>query len=457
MYDTSLNTPKFARFSRATAAWQGQFHHRLGRFGEPFHVILACVCVLAAFGPTFAVETFWLLLAGCWILRLPFVWRGVGAVIGSPTWWALAAWVLWTLVTLAWSPDIAAGKHELSYARWLLIPIAIWPVLHQRKLLIACLVLGALLAHGVQVYEWFVVHGGGVSPAGHPPALDPSARLSGWWFQPAIGGAMCAVSAGLHWGPALFGAGRWRWIGIAGVVSGITGALIAGSRGGLLAALLTGSCVFAVGLLSAPKGSRWKLVGRAGLLVIASKLALSLVLLALPVTRARIDAGYREAYAALRGGDYASDTGMRVFVAQAAARVWAGAPIVGVGAGGLQTSVERIVSEAKEVPPERTHVLRTAHNAYLHAGATTGVVGVILLASTLILALRAGLAWAATAAPGKHPFATYAGAPVGGLLALACAGVFETVQFNASTAFVGTVLLALCPGAIFDTRTRSAP
>ncbi len=55
-------------------------------------------------------------------------------------------------------------------------------------------------------------------------------RNSGWW-QPVVGGTMLTAGVGLHLPAALTGRGKWRLIGVFGLVASISGVAATGLAG----------------------------------------------------------------------------------------------------------------------------------------------------------------------------------------------------------------------------------
>lgn len=440
--------------NNAHTAHSSQYNHVLGTFGYPFHVALAAFACFSMAGPVVLVEIGAMPLLVCWILRLPFVWRGIPVILRQPFALFAVAWLLWLMLSITWSPDRAAGWHEAAYSRWMWLALAIWPVLDRRPWFIAALCVGFACAHAAQLAELFVVREGGTLFS-HPPAPDPLARISGWWHQPAAGGVMCVTSLGLHIAPAMMGKGWRRWTGIAGTLVAGAALLMTGSRGSMLAACALVGVVAAVALtraLSAARTTQSALTQRmsrrrtavlffaalalfiAGIWVIAGKSVASRVSLA------------RDELARVRQGDTNSDIGARVVAARAAMDAFTTAPFLGHGAGSF-SHLSRAYATDRAIPIDdfRLQKLATAHSTPLQALATTGLVGGGLLLGAWGCALwGAGRARIGTTA-WTEDLGTYSAAPLFALAALCFASAFETLYLNNTMQAVACLLMALCP------------
>lgn len=432
----------------------GQFESPLGRLGYSSHVALAAVACFSAAGPVFLVELGALPLLACWILRLPFVWRGVPIVLRQPLAIASTAWLLWLIVSITWSPDRTAGWHEAGYARWMWLALAVWPVLDRRPWLIAALCAGFLSAHAAQLAEYFAVRSGGTLFS-HPPAPDPLARISGWWHQPAAGGVMCAASLGLHIGPALMGTGWRRLAGIAGSLTAGLALLMTGSRGSMLAACALTAVAAGIALTRALTRTRSTDSQRARLSRRRTSLMTAVALVALAAVFWSVAGRTLSSRAALardeltriaQQGDANSDIGARVIAARAAVHAFAAAPIQGHGAGSFFPLVKEYAHERAVTLDEfRLQKLATAHNTPLHALATTGLVGGGLLLAAWACALwgagrgRIG-PWSWT-----EDLGTYSAAPLFALTALCFAAAFETLYVNNTMQGLVCLLMGLCP------------
>jgi hypothetical protein len=140
------------------AAWRKQFDSTLGRFGAPFHVVLAMFACACAAGPQAAIELGVLPLLVCWVLRWPFIIQGLRHGCASPVAICFLALLVWSTLALLWSPSMMAGQSELRYWRWGWLVLALWPVMHARHLLIASLAVGFVVANtNITNLAWHIV------------------------------------------------------------------------------------------------------------------------------------------------------------------------------------------------------------------------------------------------------------------------------------------------------------
>jgi O-antigen ligase len=431
--------------ARVAERHRAQFVPRLGRFGYPFHVVLAMVFCAGVAGPMAAVELAGLVAAGCFVLRLPFVSRGLRDAMLQPALLVLVLWVAWVWVQL-WRGGLGeAGLHEASYQRWSYAFLVLWAVMDRRRWLIAAMCVGFALAQLAQGFEW-IGHRWGVEKLvwSHPPAPDPAARISGWWHQPAVGGSMLVACLGLHLGPAILGAGRKRWIASGACVATLAGLLLTGTRGAWIAAIVLVGCVVIAALgLRARAGESRRLVG---VVSIAGVLMLGGVFV-LDGPRARVMAMAGDVRAAWTRGDLDSDVGGRILAARAALDAVATNPIAGIGPGNFNAHVRTFAArEGIAVAPHRFDHLKTAHNALLHTLATQGIIGAALLCAGVTCAVFAGLRpRLASGVPRLREYlGTYGASPAVALVGLTLASAFDTITLNASTGALFTVLVALC-------------
>ncbi len=433
------------------ARWASQFWHTLGTFGHPFHVFFACVWCVACVGPAAGVEVLWVPLVVAVVTRLPFVWRAWGDVVIQPA--LLCALLLagWGAISTSWSDSPAQGWHEVLNVRWMLAAWAMWGVMNRRRWFVGCMCVGLMVAVGAQCVEYVGLKDG-VALFSHPPAPDALARVSGWWHQPALGGAMLVGSLGLFIGPLVFGVGWRRWCGVLGSGASVLGIVMSGSRGALLAGLVLSVLVLMLRVVLDVKAKRWARVGRvagAGVVVAGVLLGVLFATSFGAKMRDRIESGRAEVMAALEADadvsqvDFDSDMGARLIAARAALSAAKEQPIRGVGAGGFDAAAIRYATENNiKIGEWRVTKLRTAHNVYLHALATLGIVGLLLVLGAIGFGVwGASVEWRQH---GQHALGWYASSPLFALIGLAIVGNFETLHTNMSSAAFVTMLLALC-------------
>ena len=142
-----------------------------------------------------------------------------------------------------------------------------------------------------------------------------------------------------------------------------------------------------------------------------------------------------------------------------AARAWRCHPVLGVGAGGYRVWVGEQAARVREGkagtgcsvhgPLERAgaEVHAHAHGVWPHTAATGGAVAVLLLLGLMGAAVVSGLR-TCFARRAEESSANVVDRAVGvsamlGLVALMCAGLFDTVTVNQQTWYLACILLAL--------------
>ncbi|MFN7884606.1 MAG: O-antigen ligase family protein [Phycisphaerae bacterium] len=440
-----------------------QFFHYLGTFGYPFHLWLGVLWCALVVGPMATVELGAIAVGVCFLARLPFVWRGLWDALRQPAVIFLGLWCVWGWVLTARSGWSADALHEMSFQRWAYAFVVLWAVMDNRRLLVVGLAVGFVLAQLAQLGEFFGYRFGIDRLVwSHPPAPDPAARISGWWHQPAIGGAMLVACLGLHLGPALFGRGRVRVIAIVASGATVVALLATGTRGAWVAAAGLVGAVLVLGVVAAMTDSFARgdarlrdgatVLGRGGVLrqfaVLVGVVAVVVgAIFLVPQTRSRVSLLVTEVRDVLTRDDLDSDMGGRVLAAKAAVDAIAKHPVAGVGPGGFHAHVQRYATEkAITIAPHRLEKLKTAHNTFLHTAATQGLVGAVLLYAGLVCAIWGGLRPRTVHGVPvlRQHLGSYAAAPAIALLGMVIVGAFESTPVNTSTGALSTVLIALC-------------
>lgn len=429
--------------ARAQAAFDRQ--HEVDELGTRVHLALACAACFSIGLFISAMEVALAILAVFWLVRAHNTWRTWASLLAQPVMLGLLVYLAWLAVSVAWSPEPSRGWREVGQmSRLLWVPMLLWAVLDRRGWLIGALAAGFVAGHGAQL-----VHA--IATAVEIPALRFDrlpGRNSGWW-SPAVSGTMLMVPLGLHAGAAAFGRGRWRLLGLAGMVVTWLGLLATGSRGGWLAGLALTGVMLALALWRA-RGSGRRLSRRGWGGVVGAGLVVMVGLAGVwPTVSERAEAGWRETRAALVEGAYISDTGMRIYMARWAWSALLERPIGGHGAGSFR-SISVASVEAMGDDPSHVFFHNHAHNAALQIGATTGVVGLTLAGLVVIAIGRATIRPREGAA--REPVRAWAGETgYGGGAALAVLGLllvsaFDAVHLNAQSATLVGACLALTTG-----------
>ncbi len=310
-------------------------------------------------------------------------------------WVALYAGVLLLLVPRAVDLREAAAevvKWTEVLAVVLVLPQALRP--RHRPWVMAGLLAGATLQAALGIYQFI----GGIGPP-HFQVLGRFMRAAGTFRQPnPFAGYLgltlpVAVSLALDaWSRLPRTARRWRALGLAGALTGVSGVLALGllaswSRGGWLAGAAGVATVLA---FRSRRTLRWGAMGLGLALTAGVLLGLDLAWVPAPVRErladlpAYLGVGMEEVLRQpLTDANFAIQERLAHWVA--ALRMWEQAPWLGVGPGNYATVYPSVRLLAWEDP------LGHAHNIYLNVLAETGLVG-FLAYSAMILGLGGWLA-----------------------------------------------------------------
>lgn len=379
--------------------------------------------------------------AAFWLIVRTIEYRGVfWRPVLFPATILLVLWGCWQSASLLWSPDYRYGGQEFVKLRWMALIFVLWPVMDRRAWLIAALAAGLLCGHLAQLSTalgraWEISalvypFNGSDFPWGNDPDRN------GGWYHPLIAGSMFVASLGLHLPVAVMGKGRVRWLAAAASAVVIAGILATGTRSAIV-----GAAALIVGVLAiAAWRGRSQLVKPllVGVVIAGVGVGAGALLVGDKVVR-RFDLAASQFRGAVERGEFNTDVGARVAMAAAAGQAVLDHPIAGVGAGGF-SSVYKPWLAARGIDPASVRTFDHAHNALLHVAATTGLVGLTLVA---LVALAVFVA----AFRGLPGLGTYHAGPAFALLGLLLVSPIDPVQLNQQTAALLLLLVALCPPA----------
>ncbi len=149
-------------------------------FGDRIHTILFVLWAFAlplgmipwAKDVVFGGLIIWSVLRAT-VGHVGYAWSGVPR---SPLAWLLALWLLWSSLSLTWSPNPAFGVDQLSGLRMLFVPLTAWPVLRKWKLALAGFIIGGTLVAAV-----IVAQAAGWVPTDMPGSTyRPDASMGTW-------------------------------------------------------------------------------------------------------------------------------------------------------------------------------------------------------------------------------------------------------------------------------------
>lgn len=315
--------------------------------------------------------------------HVDYAWSGVPR---SPLAWLLIGWVIWSSVSLLWSPNPAFGADQLGGLRMLAVPFAAWPVLRKWKMALAGFIIGGtLVAAGIaaQSVGWI--------PTDTPARVRRPAMSMGVWNA----GLVCTAALLGHFLLIAIKAGA------ASVVWHIGGATVA-----TMAVVLnaTRSCWLA--LLVVGVG------GALVLIVLIPTLRWRVFLIATAATAGlAIAATIDDAFLNSRGakivmkrmvpaieqfGDSTEFPANRGTV-NYRRKMWNGGrnliarkPIAGWGLGGLSTGLISQPGLDFEWPFNKTTIDQqqfNPHSSYVYQAASTGLIGLAVMLCVLMVAV----------------------------------------------------------------------
>ncbi|MCC6675693.1 MAG: O-antigen ligase family protein [Phycisphaerales bacterium] len=399
--------------------------------GQRLHLLFGMLsCALLA-APTSLVEFAIIPVGLFWIIRWPWMWPAARWSFATPVFLAALAFTAWQAISLSWSGDPRVGIEEFGTARFAWGLVMLYPVLNRGRGFVLALALGFLAGNLSQL-----LHAAGrqwhIDWLTWPRRPD---RNSGWW-DPAVGGTLLVAALGLHLPVAFMGRGRARRV--AGIMTVITlfAIFATGTRGAWIGglALTALAALVAIARIRPRRRAGLTLVSAAAVVIIAAGLAW---FSAGESIRARFEAGRAEVRSALVEGNYNTDTGARLAMAGWAWRLFTEHPVRGVGVGGYRPAVEDLLRR-QGVDPASRALHDHAHNALLHALATTGLVGAALLIAMLATGLRGLIRTALREGPG-----TYAAGPLFAMTGLVLMTPFDAFQVNTQTAALMWLFLGL--------------
>ena len=343
-------------------------------------VALAAACAFLCSLPlsAFLVSVTYLVLAGVSLIRAKAVWPTTRPFRALWIPWLIAAWIVWTGASIAWSPDPIQGWEELRSFRMALIPLLLWPVLIHPKLLLGGMLAGVAAQQLMQAFqglEWFGLD-----------ASDTMGRLGGL-MHPITTGLWSGVGATFWLAVILCGRSRWRWLAIVPLGASMLSLLATGSRGPWLAAAVV-LPVMVIGLTIARREARLP-----GAIMIAAGLMGAGILWPIvgDSVRARLDAAATELERAVEEEVYTTSVGLRIGQTRWCLELIGDAPLIGHGAGAFETAQQEVESHQRAVerrPDKTTYLTRgQPHSTPLHVLVTTGALGGAIAALVIGLSL----------------------------------------------------------------------
>lgn len=295
----------------------------------------------------------------------------------------MAAWVLWSALSITWSPDPAWGADQIKALRSILIPFAAWPVLKHWKLAVTAFAIagtGVAIIVLLQGLDWIEKEKGG--------------SIRSFAFMGSTGLVLAATLAA-HFGLTLTEAGRksvvWH---LAGAAITLLALPLQFGRGAWLAAAV--SCLLllvCLAVLVQRLRLRVLLITTVSLTGIAFASTIDTALpgpsvgdrMAQRIERAMsgLDVSQIDIWQPTNQGSIY----YRLKMWNAARAVTAAKPMTGWGLGGLSRGLEHYPGLTGRKVEQITYSQFDPHSTYLYEAASTGLVGLTLFISVLIMSL----------------------------------------------------------------------
>lgn len=342
------------------------------RFGDRIHLGIALATLFTMpFNSSVGGVLFGALVVWC-VVRTCF-WRNDLPAGPRLLMLAGAAWIAVLAISFLWSPDQRFGQRILWAQRWILLVIALWPLLNRWKYLCIAFIAGSELQSLAQLVQGLLGTYEGTAPRGfaeHP-------RTAAAWQAASIVTIITLFLA------AEFR--RWWWLLL--IIPIAIALVIANSRGGALA--VVPSILVAVIML---------LVGRTikpfRLLIIALLMTISFTSMFFMQSHLvdRLGSAVRATTSAINEGTYSD---YRLAWWRSSLRQWKNHPVLGYGVGGTRSAFEDdavLQRDASRVPgfssegdgqPYRNaqgleiHEFNQPHSVYFQVLVENGVIGVL--------------------------------------------------------------------------------
>jgi O-antigen ligase len=420
------------------------FRYPTDGLGDAIHLVIACICCLFIALPISVTEIVYGILLGCWGIRLPFIKHSLLLHFRQWPFLLLLLFIAWQAITLLETNDLWAGIQQWGVLRYAAFALALYPLARPRGLLLLCLAAGFFIATLAQVA--LVLQ---PSLAGHLGLRLPSVegRVGAWWPVVTMGEGLVAILA-IHLG-ALRHARSIPVAAVAsiGAASSLVGILITGTRGAWLAAAAL--CVIWACIFITTRARRGF-----GLLItafVAIALLATLTAALTPSIQTRITDARKEIARMIDRGEYQTNIGLRVKMAQWGWDAWKEHPWTGIGPGDFRGWV---LAKSESATPNEQAAIEVfsasrhghPHNALLGVAVSSGIPAAVLLVALTatggIIAARRGT----RQADGSTLVRAYAAGPAWIILAMTLLWPFDVVTQSVQPATIFMLGLALAPG-----------
>lgn len=427
---------------------------RQDRLGLRIHLFGGLLCCLTLSFPYGAHELVLPFAAAASLIRITMTWRLLFHMLVQPVVLVGLAWLAFRTLSLAWTPDRATGLIHLGETRYMLLILALWPLMEYRTLLILAYLAGMLVGNLVQLGEGIGLATGWtwLIWESHAPG-----RITGWW-RPAFGGASLCVPMAiwLHAGFLSRSAGpRWRTLAHAMSLVTLLAILASGTRSAWISAgvlLLIVGAVRVARMLRQEQGRGTQVDGARGTLArthatrrtrgaVLVVLGVGAAILLVPTALPRIASASRDIQGAIERRDFDSDTGARLLMWIESARALRERPIAGVGEGGFRVWA-RADAETWTGADDAARIGEHAHGTLFHVAATGGLIGLGFYVLLTACALRSAWGEPRDGRTGLERSLFLA------IVAITIVGQFETLHVGSRLKQHFWLLLSLSPAAL---------
>jgi len=330
--------------------------------GEPAHLIAAIFALVMEPISTATASIGFATLCMIAALRLPVLWPIWRRMLGQTWIKLLVIWIVWTAISIAWSPDQAKGFDRLGALKFFAWLPLLWPLHRYWKWLFGGFLFSTVVLQGIQISgEFFgATHHGGSLAAGmrHPTmaGMWNGIALSCWLFL--------SVAAG------------WRVMLLAVPMASLCafGFFWAGQRAALVGIIIE-IAVTNIILGFVAKGWMHKAItrGMIGVVILGA-----VYFIAGARMTAKLAQVSKETTQSLQG-DAPEIVETRIAMWKTSLIAWEKNPMFGVGLGGYQMATAGIdVGYKKRGKVKDIHNFDTSHSTYIMILTESGLVGIAL-------------------------------------------------------------------------------
>ena len=123
--------------------------------GEPAHLIAAIFAMVMEPISTATASVGFTTLCVVAALRLPVLWPIWRRMYGQTWIKLLLLWIVWTAISIAWSPDRIVGLDVLWHVKFFAWLPLLWPLHRYWKWLFGGFLLSTMVLQGIQIYGIF--------------------------------------------------------------------------------------------------------------------------------------------------------------------------------------------------------------------------------------------------------------------------------------------------------------